>query len=56
MDPYLEVLCREITARRPNGAGDGPARASSFYMGGGTPTTLSARQLDRLLTHLNEQL
>ena len=25
----------------------------SFYMGGGTPTTLSAQQMDRLLTHLN---
>ena len=25
----------------------------SFYMGGGTPTTLSADQMDRLLTHLN---
>ena len=28
-------------------------RIKSFYMGGGTPTTLSARQMDRLLTHLN---
>ena len=25
----------------------------SFYMGGGTPTTLSTDQMDRLLTHLN---
>ena len=28
-------------------------RIKSFYMGGGTPTTLSAQQMDRLLTHLN---
>ena len=30
--------------------------SQSFYMGGGTPTTLTARQMDRLLTDLKPQL
>lgn len=52
MEPYLDVLCREITdaAQMVREMG---LRIKSFYMGGGTPTTLSARQMDRLLTHLN---
>ena len=52
MDPYLEVLCREITNAAQMVRETG-LRIKSFYMGGGTPTTLSARQMDRLLTHLN---
>lgn len=52
VEPYLEVLHREITdaARMVQEAG---LHIKSFYMGGGTPTTLSADQMDRLLTHLN---
>ena len=52
MEPYLEVLHREITdaARMVEEAG---LKIKSFYMGGGTPTTLSAAQMDRLLAHLN---
>ena len=52
IEPYLEVLHREITdaARMVNEAG---LKIKSFYMGGGTPTTLSAPQMDRLLAHLN---
>ena len=52
MDPYLEVLHREITdaARMVEETG---LKIKSFYMGGGTPTTLSAKQMDRLLEHLN---
>ena len=52
MEPYLEVLCREITDAAQMVQETG-LRIKSFYMGGGTPTTLSARQMDRLLTHLN---
>ena len=52
MEPYLEVLCREITDAAQMVRETG-LRIKSFYMGGGTPTTLSARQMDRLLTHLN---
>ena len=52
MEPYLAALAEEITAagRMVKEAG---LRIKSFYMGGGTPTTLSARQMDALLTHLN---
>ena len=53
MDPYLEALTAEIDAAgrmvRETGL-----RVKSFYMGGGTPTTLSARQMDALLTKVNE--
>ncbi|MBE6918592.1 MAG: coproporphyrinogen dehydrogenase HemZ [Ruminococcaceae bacterium] len=52
MEPYLEVLHREIAdaARMVEETG---LKIKSFYMGGGTPTTLSAQQMDRLLEHLN---
>ena len=52
IEPYLDVLCQEITdaARMVQETG---LHIKSFYMGGGTPTTLSAGQMDRLLTHLN---
>lgn len=47
--PYLGALIEEIrsggTLLRELGL-----RVRSFYMGGGTPTTLSADQMDRLLT------
>ena len=53
MAPYLAALEREITdaARMVSETG---LRIKSFYMGGGTPTTLSAQQMDHLLTHLNK--
>lgn len=48
VEPYLEALQDEIAAagRALTGAG---RYIGSFYIGGGTPTTLSAAQLDRLL-------
>lgn len=52
MDPYLDVLLQEITAAAQMVQETG-LRIKSFYMGGGTPTTLSAGQMDRLLSHLN---
>ncbi|MBE6989805.1 MAG: coproporphyrinogen dehydrogenase HemZ [Ruminococcaceae bacterium] len=52
IEPYLDVLCREITDAARMVAETG-LRIKSFYMGGGTPTTLTAQQMDRLLTHLN---
>ena len=52
MEPYLEVLLGEIT-RAAQMVADLGLHIKSFYMGGGTPTTLSAGQMDRLLTHLN---
>ena len=52
MEPYLEALLREITAAGRMVKETG-LHIKSFYMGGGTPTTLSAKQMDKLLTHLN---
>lgn len=52
MEPYLEVLLGEIT-RAAQMVEDLGLHIKSFYMGGGTPTALSAGQMDRLLTHLN---
>ena len=52
MEPYLASLEQEITDAARMVAETG-LRIKSFYMGGGTPTTLSAQQMDRLLTHLN---
>ena len=51
VDPFFEALMEEIdaTAQQVNELGLIPI---SVYMGGGTPTTLSARQLDILLTKL----
>lgn len=51
MEPYLAALEKEIgqTAIRVREAGLRPA---ALYMGGGTPTTLSAPQLDELCTAL----
>ena len=49
VEPYVDQLCREIELAgrllREHGL-----HISTAYMGGGTPTTLSAAQLDRVLT------
>lgn len=47
MDRYVEALIREI--RACGELADG-RRITSLYMGGGTPTSLSAEQMDRVLT------
>ena len=49
--PYVDALVREIAAggRMVREAG---LRVRAFYMGGGTPTTLTASQLDRVLSAL----
>ena len=43
---YVDCLIKEIEAAAPLLSG---RRLQSFYMGGGTPTTLSAEQMDRVL-------
>lgn len=53
IEPYLDALCQEITDAAQMVKETG-LHIKSFYMGGGTPTTLSARQMDRLLTHLGK--
>ena len=55
VEPYLEGLLREVaeTGRVLREAG---RTVRSFYMGGGTPTTLSAEQMDRLLSQCEKCL
>ena len=53
MEPYLNALCKEISY-----AGDAAKAAGynveTLYFGGGTPTSLSANQLDMLLTKVSD--
>jgi len=48
VEPYLEGLLREV-AETGRVLGELGLSVRTFYMGGGTPTTLSAEQMDRLL-------
>ena len=54
MEPFLEALFLEIAATAAEVKALG-LRVVSIYMGGGTPTTLSAAQLERLCTELERQ-
>jgi len=54
VEPYLEALFAEIDASAAMVRELG-LHVKSFYMGGGTPTTLTADQMDRLLTRLEEK-
>ena len=47
--PYVDALVREIAAGGAMAREQG-LRVRAFYMGGGTPTTLTAEQMDRVLT------
>ena len=53
IEPYVGLLCEELkyTARIASDLG---LRLETVYMGGGTPTTLSAEQLDRVLKTVRE--
>ncbi|MEA4932694.1 MAG: coproporphyrinogen dehydrogenase HemZ [Lawsonibacter sp.] len=55
VEPYLQAMLRELDA-----AGRAMEQTGlsirSLYMGGGTPTTLSADQMDRLLSRCREVL
>ncbi len=51
VEPYLDALCEEIAAAGAM-AKDSSLHVKSFYMGGGTPTTLTAPQMDKLLAAL----
>ena len=55
ISPYLEQVFEEIdaTAAALKEAG---LKVRSFYMGGGTPTTLTAEQMDALLTRCEQSL
>ena len=49
VEPYLEALHQEV-ASAADMVKELGLRVRSFYMGGGTPTTLTADQMDRLLS------
>ena len=48
VQPYVDCLCREVEAIRDE-ADKAGLMLCSIYIGGGTPTTLSAPQMERLL-------
>lgn len=52
IDPYVNLLCEEIkkTSQIANALG---LRLETVYFGGGTPTTLNAEQLNRILGTVN---
>ena len=52
--PFLDALEKEVSATAAEVKKLG-LRVISIYMGGGTPTTLSASQLDRLCTQLEQE-
>ncbi len=52
--PFLAALCRELTAVAGQIQSCG-LRLVSVYMGGGTPTTLTAPQLDALFRRLEDE-
>lgn len=51
--PYVDALIAEIKAGG-NMVRETGLRIRAFYMGGGTPTTLTAEQMDRVLTAFEE--
>ncbi|MDO4475619.1 MAG: coproporphyrinogen dehydrogenase HemZ [Lachnospiraceae bacterium] len=52
VDDYVTALCREIDQTVPLME---PLQLQTIYMGGGTPTTLSPEQMDRVLTHVEDR-
>ena len=55
VEPYVDALCRDIALAGAELKGAG-LHLSTAYMGGGTPTTLSAGQLDRVLSAVEQHL
>ncbi len=51
VDDYLDAVCKELTFI---GSVSKEKKLNTVYIGGGTPTTLEPAQLDRLLTHIEE--
>ena len=55
MDDYVRSLCQEIRSRRQElAAPDGLARVRTIYIGGGTPSLLSPRQLDLIFEAIHD--
>ena len=53
IDAYIDALCREMETAAQR-CGYGGIYPTTIYVGGGTPTALSAGQLDRLLSRIDE--
>ncbi len=53
IDDYVDLLCKELVYTSQI-AKDLSLRLETVYMGGGTPTTLSAEQMDRVLSVIND--
>ena len=51
VQPYVDKLCQELTAIRRTVDKCG-LRVRTLYIGGGTPTSLSAAQLTQLMAHI----
>lgn len=51
VDEYLDALIKELTFISEHVNGRGP---DTIYIGGGTPTTLTAKQSDRLISSIEE--
>ena len=55
VQPYVDKLCAELTAIRETADRCG-LHIRTFYIGGGTPTSLSAAQLEQLMSHIAKTL
>ena len=55
MKPFLETLLQEIETVG-SFIKENNLEVDSIYLGGGTPTSLSSQQLERLLTHLADNI
>ena len=55
-ESYVDSLCREIRIRGANGNDESIGTFDSVFFGGGTPSLLSAEQIDRLLRELRRNL
>ncbi len=53
IEPYVNLLCDEIRSTAEIASSLG-LKLETIYMGGGTPTTLSAEQLDKVLSTVNQ--
>ena len=51
VEAYLDAVCRELTFLASISK---QKKLNTIYVGGGTPTTLEPEQLNRLLTHLEQ--
>ena len=52
MEDYLKALMKELSWIGER-AGEKGKKLNTIYIGGGTPTTLSEDQLERLLSHID---